>query len=128
MPNNATICAARFTYGRLIRWGVEVYEYQPARLHTKLAICDDIVYIGSANFDFRSLYLNLEVMLRIKDAAFAQTMRHYFEAELADSLQITPELHQQRASLLRRIRWRISHWLVTSMDYTVTRRLNFRAE
>jgi cardiolipin synthase len=126
--NNATIAAARDTYGRLLRAGVRMYEYQPARLHTKLAICDDIVYIGSANFDFRSLYLNLEVMLRVKDAAFAQTMRNYFEAELADSLQITPELHQQRASLLRRIRWRISHWLVTSMDYTVTRRLNFRAE
>ena len=126
--NNATIAAARDTYGRLLRSGVRMYEYQRARLHTKLAICDDIVYIGSANFDFRSLYLNLEVMLRIKDADFAQALRAYFQAELGDSLQITPELHARRASLWRRIRWRVSHWLVTSMDYTVTRRLNFRAE
>ncbi len=126
--NNATIAAARDTYGRLLRSGVGMYEYQPARLHTKLAICDDVVYIGSANFDFRSLYLNLEVMLRIRDADFARTLRRYFEGELANSLQITPALHQRRASILRRIRWRVSHWLVTSMDYTVTQRLNFRAD
>jgi cardiolipin synthase len=126
--NNATIDAARDTYSRLLRSGVQLYEYQPARLHTKLAICDDIVYVGSANFDFRSLYINLEVMLRIKDAEFAKMMRRYFEGELADSLEITPALHQRRASWLRRVKWRVSHWLVTSMDYTVTRRLNFRAE
>jgi cardiolipin synthase len=126
--NNATIAAARDTYGRLLRSGVRMYEYQAARLHTKLAICDDITYVGSANFDFRSLYLNLEIMLRIKDAEFAQTMRRYFEEELAESLQITPELHERRATWLRRLKWRVSHWLVTSMDYTVTRRLNFRAE
>jgi cardiolipin synthase len=126
--NNATIAAARDTYGRLLRSGIGMYEYQPSRLHTKLAICDDIVYIGSANFDFRSLYLNLEIMLRVRDAQFARTVRRYFEGELADSLQITPALHQQRASIWRRVRWRVSHWLVTSMDYTVTRRLNFRAD
>lgn len=126
--NNATIGAARDTYSRLLRRGVEMYEYQPARLHTKLAVCDDVVYIGSANFDFRSLYINLEVMLRIKDAAFAAKMRRYFEAERADSLQITPQLHEQRATFWRRLKWRASHWLVTAFDYTVTRRLNFRSE
>ncbi|HEV2748038.1 MAG TPA: phospholipase D-like domain-containing protein, partial [Allosphingosinicella sp.] len=32
--NGATIGAARHTYWRLIRRGVEVYEYQPTKLHT----------------------------------------------------------------------------------------------
>jgi len=126
--NNATIDAARDTYSRLLRRGVEMYEYQAARLHTKLAIIDNIVYVGSANLDFRSLYINLEVMLRIEDRGFAEKMRGYFERELSDSLQITAELHRQRANTLSRLRWRVSHWLVTSMDYTVTRRLNFGPE
>ena len=126
--NNATIGAARHTYSRLLRRGVEMYEYRPARLHTKLIIVDDVVHIGSANFDFRSLYLNLEIMLRIDDAAFARRLRAYFERELADSERITEELHRKRATWLRRFRWTISHWLVTSMDYTVTRRLNFGPE
>jgi cardiolipin synthase len=123
--NNATIAAARDTYSRLLRRGVEIYEYQPARLHTKLVIIDDAVHIGSANFDFRSLFINLEIMLRIEDAEFARRMRGYFNREVAQSERITADLHRQRANLWRRLKWRVSHWLVTSMDYTVTRRLNF---
>ncbi|MEA3079186.1 MAG: cardiolipin synthase, partial [Sphingomonadales bacterium] len=64
--NNATIAAARHSYSRLLRRHVQMYEYQPAKLHTKLAIVDDVVHIGSSNFDYRSLYINMEVMLRIK--------------------------------------------------------------
>ena len=126
--NEATIAAARHSYSRLIRRHVQMYEYQPAKLHTKLAIIDDVVHIGSANFDFRSLYINLEIMLRIKDADFATAMRAYFERELKHSKWISPAFHQRRANLWRRIKWAISHFLVTTMDYTVTRRLNFRAE
>ena len=126
--NNATIAAARHSYSRLIRRHVQMYEYQPAKLHTKLAIVDDVVHLGSANFDFRSLYLNLEIMLRIKDAAFADAMRGYFERQLKHSKWISPALHQRRANLWRRVKWAISHFLVTTMDYTVTRRLNFRSE
>lgn len=126
--NNATIAAARHNYSRMFRRGVDMYEYQAARLHTKLIILDDVVYIGSANFDFRSFYINLEIMLRVKDRGFADSMRCYFERELADSERITPELHRKRATLLSRFRWMVSHWLVTSMDYTVTRRLNFGPE
>ncbi|MFL6753252.1 MAG: phospholipase D-like domain-containing protein, partial [Sphingomicrobium sp.] len=124
--NNATIAAARHSYSRLLRRHVEMYEYQPAKLHTKLAIIDDTVHIGSSNFDYRSLYINLEIMLRIEDSGFASAMRGYFERELADSKWITFELHRRRANLWRRIKWAISHYLVNIMDYTVTRRLNFR--
>jgi cardiolipin synthase len=126
--NHATIAAARHSYSRLLRRHVEMYEYQPAKLHTKLAIVDDIVHIGSSNFDYRSLYINLEIMLRIKDAAFANAMRGYFERELEDCKWITPELHKRRSNPWRRLKWAISHYLVNIMDYTVTRRLNFRPE
>jgi cardiolipin synthase len=126
--NEATIAAARHSYSRLLRRHVQMYEYQAAKLHTKLAIVDDVVHIGSANFDFRSLYINLEIMLRIKDEGFAAAMRDYFERELAECTWISPALHKRRANLWRRIKWALSHFLVTSTDYTVTRRLNFRAE
>jgi len=86
---------------------------------------DNVVHVGSANLDFRSLFINMEVVLRVDDAAFASLMRSYFEREIRESEQITPELHRRRANLWRRIKWTISYWLVTSMDYTVTRRLNF---
>ncbi len=112
----------------MLRNGVRMFEYQPARLHTKLMMIDDIVHIGSANFDFRSVYINLEIMLRIDDKAFAAAMHGYFRRELALSEEITPEIHAKRATLWKRFKWTLSHWLVTSMDYTVTRRLNFGPE
>ncbi len=123
--NTATIAAARFTYRGLLKRGVRIFEYQPAKLHTKLYIVDDAVHIGSSNFDFRSIYLNLEVMLRIEDAGFAQAMRDFVDGEIADSKQITPALHKKRATLWRRIKWAASYGLTTTMDYTVTRRINF---
>jgi cardiolipin synthase len=126
--NNATIGAARHSYSRLLRRHVQMYEYQRAKLHTKLAVVDDIVHIGSSNFDFRSLYINCEVMLRIKDAQFAAAMRSYFEHEMQDSRWISPALHKRRANVWRRVKWAVSHFLVTSMDYTVTRRLNLGLE
>jgi cardiolipin synthase A/B len=126
--NNATIAAARHSYSRLLRRHVDMYEYETAKLHTKLAIIDDVVHIGSSNFDYRSLYSNLEVMLRIHDAGLASAMRTYFERELKDCRWISPALHKRRANPWRRLKWAISHFLVNIMDYTVTRRLNFRPE
>ena len=126
--NNATIAAARHSYSRLLRRHVDMYEYEAAKLHTKLAIVDDVVHLGSSNFDYRSLYINLEVMLRIQDAGFAAAMRGYFERELKDCRWISPALHKSRANVWRRIKWAISHFLVNVMDHTVTRRLNFRVE
>ena len=121
--NHATIDAARSTYSRLMRRNVEMFEYRPAKLHSKLLIMDDIVHIGSSNFDIRSLYLNMEMMLRVDDPHFAMMMRGYFEHEIADSLAITPALHRQRGTWLERLRWKIGFFLVSSLDFTVTRRL-----
>ncbi|MGI8932130.1 MAG: phospholipase D-like domain-containing protein [Sphingomicrobium sp.] len=122
--NHATIAAARYTYKNLLRRGVEIYEYRPTKLHSKLVVLDNIVHIGSSNFDIRSLYLNLEMMLRVDNAGFAATMRSYFDGEVAASQAITSELHRKRSTLWARIVQALSFFLVTSADYTLTRRLN----
>ena len=126
--NMATIGAARFTYPGLLRKGVRIYEYAPSRLHTKLILIDDIVYIGSANFDMRSLFLNLEVMLRVDDPAFAAHVRAYIDGEMADSVeQFLPDytgVHTWWAKARRAL----SYFVVAVMDYNVARRLNFGAE
>lgn len=126
--NAATIAAARYTYDRLLWRGVEVYEYVPTKLHSKLVIVDDVVHIGSSNLDLRSLYLNMELMLRVDDGDFAQLMRTYFEGELSQCIQIEPKTQERRATLWNRIRWALSFFLVTTLDYGVTRRLNFGLE
>ena len=123
--NNTTIAAARFTYGRLLKRGVQVFEYQRSKLHSKLLLLDDVAHVGSSNFDYRSIYLNLEMMLRVEDEEFASLMRVYFEGELDDCLEITRALHKERSTLINRIKWALSFFVVSITDYTVTRRLNF---
>jgi cardiolipin synthase len=124
--NGATIAAARLLYGPLLRRGVEIYEYQPCKLHMKLIVIDDAVYIGSANFDMRSLFLNLELMLRVEDAGFAEAMRGFITQRTGESRQISLETYRASRTGLTLIKQWISYLLVGVLDYTVTRRLNFR--
>jgi cardiolipin synthase len=122
--NGATIGAARALYGKLLRAGARIWEFQPCKLHTKLIVLDDTVYLGSANFDMRSLFLNLEIVLRIEDAGLADRLREYFEHHLPAAEEITAEIHASRATWYNRLRWRLSWFLVAVVDYTVSRRLN----
>jgi cardiolipin synthase A/B len=126
--NPATVGAARSTYGWLLKRGVEIYEYQPTKLHTKLFVVDDVVHIGSANFDMRSLFLNLEMMLRVDDAGFAEAMRRFVDGEVADSEHVTREAHRRQQTWYNRLRWALSYFIVATADYGISRRLNFPVE
>jgi cardiolipin synthase A/B len=94
----------------------------------KLVVADDAVYIGSANFDMRSLFVNLEVMLRIDDAALAAQARGVIDALTQSSEQITPQWLKARTNWLTRLRWLMSWFVVSTIDYSVVRRLNFGLE
>ena len=122
--NNATLGATRSLYSYLLGQGAKIWEFRPCKLHTKLIVLDDAVYLGSANFDMRSLYINLEIVLRIEDAAFAERMRDFVGQHVAHSQAITPETHRRNATLWNRVRWNAGWLLVSVLDYNVTRRLN----
>ena len=122
--NAATIGASRALYARLLRHGARIYEYQPCKLHTKLIVLDDIVYLGSGNLDMRSLYINLEIVLRIEDAALAERMRGLIDERTEQSIEVTPELYRRWSGPLTRLRWWACWFLVAVVDYTVSRKLN----
>ncbi len=123
--NAATIGASRLLYGYLLRKGAEIWEYRPCRLHMKLIVVDDVVYIGSANFDVRSLFVNVEVMVRIADADFAAQMRRFIAALEPDCEVVTAGSHKARGTWLTRLRWTLAWFIVGVVDYTVSRKLNF---
>jgi cardiolipin synthase len=122
--HGATIRAARWYHARLLRAGVRIWEFEACRLHLKMIVLDDTVYLGSANFDARSLFINLEIVLCIEDAALAARMREFFDGMLPASREITREVHKRRATLVNRIRWRIALFFVVVVDYALSRRLN----
>jgi cardiolipin synthase len=126
--HGAAIWASRFTYAGLLRKRVQIYEYQPTKLHTKLFLIGDVVYIGSANYDIRSLYLNLEMMLRIEDPVFAAHVRRYVDGEVANSEAITQDLYKARTSPWMRVKQAAAFFVMTVLDYNITKRLNFGPE
>jgi cardiolipin synthase len=123
--NAATVGASRLLYGYLLRKTAKVWEYQPCRLHMKLIVIDDVVYLGTANFDMRSLFLNVELMIRIADADFADQMRAFVAGLESDCNVITPAVYKEKVTWLTRLRWAMAWFVVGVADYTVTRRLNF---
>ena len=75
--------------------------------------------------DVHVIYPNWFLSSRVGNAvAEAAMMRSYFEQEVAVSLPISADLHRQRSGLLTRLIQAISFFLVTTADYTITRRLN----
>jgi cardiolipin synthase len=126
--NTTTIGAARHCYGLLLRRGARLYEYRASKLHMKLIVADDVVYIGSANYDTRSLFLNLEIMLRVEDPAFAERMRAFCRAEMAAAQEITPHWLKTASGPFRRLRWFLAWFLFSTIDYTITRRFNIGPE
>ena len=123
--NNATIAAARFSYAGLLKRGVRLFEYAPTKLHTKLYVVDDATYVGSANFDMRSLFINLELMLRIDDAAFARHVRGYIDGEVARSEEITWPLYKARTGWWQRVKQFAAYVTIAVVDPSVSRGLNF---
>jgi cardiolipin synthase len=118
------LLAARFTYRGLLRKGTELYEYRPTKLHTKLFVADDAVHIGSANFDMRSMFLNMELMLRVEDPAFAAHLRAYMDREVADSQQVTRALHRERSGWWARVKQAGAYFVMAVLDPEITVWLN----
>jgi cardiolipin synthase len=123
--NGATIAAARVLYRYLLRRKTRIFEFQPRPLHMKLMVIDDTVYIGSANLDVRSLFINLEVMVRIKDVGLALHMRKLIDGLVTQSEEQTRILLKARDSYWSRFKAGLAYFLVNSVDYTIGRRIKF---
>ena len=96
--DSATVrISSRSTWGALLRNEVEIHEYQPTMMHTKMLIVDGVMTsVGSTNFDIRSFRLNDEASLNIYDPAFAAAMTSVFERDLESSKRYTYEEWRSR--------------------------------
>lgn len=96
--SEAVAIASKREWGRLLEAGVEIHEYQPTMMHTKMFVADSyLVSVGSTNLDIRSLRLNDEANLNIYDAEFGAQMTAIFERDLARSRPYTADMWARRA-------------------------------
>jgi len=113
--------AAESLYTRLLRSGVEIYEYQPQILHAKLFVLDRGVYVGSSNLDTRSLHLNYELLVRLEDTPSRIEAEAYFESALQHSKRVQHREWSRGRSLWTRMRERWAWFLLARVDPWVAR-------
>jgi phosphatidylserine/phosphatidylglycerophosphate/cardiolipin synthase-like enzyme len=97
-------------YPRLLRAGVQIFEYQPCFSHLKMVLIDDWVSIGSCNFDHWNLRFNLEANLEALDPALTRDVVASFEKDFTQSTEITLADWKARP-LWRRVKQRIWGWV-----------------
>jgi cardiolipin synthase len=98
--------ASRALYEPLLAAGIEIFEYQPAMMHTKALMIDSSFSMGgSANFDNRSLELNDELNVVVFDPSVNVRLRADFERDLTRSKRLTLA------------EWRARPFYVRSRDY-----------
>ena len=62
---------------KMVNSGIKFYEFTPGFMHAKTMICDDSAFIGTYNFDFRSLRLNYECGVVFKGDICEQIERDF---------------------------------------------------
>jgi cardiolipin synthase len=117
-----SLLAAQSLYPRLLKAGVQIQEYQPQILHAKLFIIDEVVYVGSANLDPRSININYELVVRFVSKEFAQQARAVFRGCLKHSQPITLGDWTRRHSLWRRFKQHWAYFLLVRLDPYIARR------
>lgn len=114
--------AERWLYDWLLRNNIELFEYQPAVLHAKIAVCDSKwLTIGSYNINNLSAYASIELNLDVNNANFAsgveQTLTTIIQNEC---VAINKEKHIQTNNVFKQfIRW-ASYQILRIIFYMLT--------
>ncbi len=107
--------ASRAVYARLLAGGVRIFEYLPRMLHAKCAVIDDgWATVGTANLDYRSLFINDELVLVITQKSVCDEIAQHFLEDLQCAEEITgPKWAKRRgtAFLAEMLGWWTRRWL-----------------
>jgi cardiolipin synthase len=105
--------ATRRLYGRLLRAGVRIFEWDRSVLHAKVAAVDgERLLLGSFNLDPFSL-ANLETLLEVRERGVAREGEAWILRYVAEARAIGPEEAASRSRLRR--------WLVDVAGYLAGR-------
>jgi cardiolipin synthase A/B len=92
-----TRSSGRSAYGKLLKAGANVYEYEPSMIHAKIAIFDGAwSVVGSTNLDNRSFGINDEVNVAVLDPEIAGRLTRDFEQDAGESKKVTLQEWKKR--------------------------------
>jgi cardiolipin synthase len=100
--------AGEADYEQLLAKGIELWNFQPSMLHTKVMTVDGLIAnVGSANLNARSLNCDEEINLVAMDPQVAATLDDHFDQDLELSTPISPGRWRDR-SLTQRVAERLT--------------------
>ena len=80
----------QYYVGELLRLGVNIYRYENGFIHSKTILVDEeVVSVGTCNFDYRSFYLNFEINLNIYNKEIANSFKTQYYKDIAISKKLT---------------------------------------
>jgi cardiolipin synthase len=93
--------AEQYMYRWLLRNNIEIYEYLPKIVHSKLATFDgQSLTVGSYNVNNISAYASIELNLDVNDAAFVEKVEQRLERiMMKDCVLITQEDYEAKTTL-----------------------------
>jgi cardiolipin synthase len=98
--------AGRTYYEKLLEGGVKIYEYQPTMMHAKSMVVDGIwSYVGSMNFDNRSLSFNDESLLVALDPGVGAQMNSIFLDDIKSSQEMKLDEFRRRPLSNKILEW-----------------------
>ena len=98
-----TVIANRFHCTKLLSSGCKIYEYQ-GFIHSKYLIADDsIVFSGSNNMDYRSLWINFESALLIYNETLSKEMINVFSIDKSNSKLINLDFIKNHINIWHKI-------------------------
>ena len=94
--------AAHSFFESLLKGGVKFYLYEAGFFHAKtLVIDDDMVSLGTTNFDIRSFSLQQEDTLLIFDSSVINQHYQIFNSDQKKCRQVTMETIKNESSLIK---------------------------
>ena len=80
----------QYYVAELLRLGANIYRYENGFIHSKTILVDEeVVSVGTCNFDYRSFYLNFEINLNIYNKDVANSFKTQYYKDIAISKKLT---------------------------------------
>ena len=80
----------QYYVAELLRLGANIYRYENGFIHSKTILVDEeVVSVGTCNFDYRSFYLNFEINLNIYNKDVANSFKIQYYKDIAISKKLT---------------------------------------
>ena len=90
----------RHNVARLVSSGIRFYRNKAGAMHQKVTLVDQVgALVGSANYDYRSFHLNLEIQLWLEGEKIVEEIEEMLTSDFQDALHITTKEMSERSSL-----------------------------